>query len=275
MRFAAAFLTLLAAVAMFSPNISPFDPDAQSLGNALLPPGSRDSGGAAHMLGTDYLGRDVMARLISGSRVSLSMAAIVVGFACSVGISLGLFAGYSGGAVDVVLMRLADIQLALPFMLIAIAVMAALGPGLEKMALVLVLVTWAIYARIARGQTLTVKELDFVLAARALGASRRWILARHVLPNILTAVVVVATLETAQMVIAEAALSFLGLGVRPPTASWGSMLADGRNYVYTSWWLSTFPGVAIFLTVLSINIMGTELRERFDPRLRRSKGQGA
>jgi len=271
-RLAPVFLLVLGLSALFSSHIAPFDPDAQSLGDVLIPPRGSDSQGRLHLLGTDFLGRDVFSRLIYGSRVSLAMAATVVLVSCVIGAGLGLVAGYSGGRVDSIAMRFADVQLALPFMLIAIAVMAALGPGLDKMILVLILVTWAIYARIARGQVLAAKELDFVLAARSLGASTPRILVKHVFPNILGALIVVATLETAQMVVAEAALSYLGLGVRPPTASWGSMLADGRNYLYTSWWLSTFPGMAIFLTVLSINVLGAELRERMDPRLRRWKG---
>lgn len=269
-RLAAGFLIVLGLSAMFSVYIAPFDPNAQSLGDALIPPRGSDSQGRLHLLGTDYLGRDVLSRLIHGARVSVAMAATVVLVSGVIGTSLGLVAGYSAERVDNIVMRLADVQLALPFMLIAIGVMAALGPGLEKMLLVLILVSWAIYARIARGQVLAVKKLDFVLAARSLGASTARILIKHVLPNILGAVIVVATLETASMVVAEAALSYLGLGVRPPTASWGSMLADGRNYLYTSWWLSTFPGIAIFLTVLSINVLGADLRERMDPRLRQS-----
>jgi peptide/nickel transport system permease protein len=256
-RLGGAFLILLALAALLAPYISPYDPDAQALGDALIAPRGTDSRGRLHVLGTDFLGRDVLSRLIHGARVSLAMAATVVLVSCTIGTSAGLVAGYASRLVDNVMMRLADVQLALPFMLIAIAVMAALGPGLDKMIIVLVLVTWAIYARIARGQTLVVKELDFVLAARSLGASTPRILIKHVFPNILGALTVVATLETAQMIVAEAALSYLGLGVRPPTASWGSMLADGRNYLYTSWWLGTFPGMAIFLTVLCINVLGS------------------
>jgi peptide/nickel transport system permease protein len=270
-RLAAAFLLILILSGLLAHSISPFDPDAQSLGDALIPPMGRSSDGRLHTLGTDFLGRDVLSRMIYGARVSLAMAATVVMVSSAFGTTLGLIAGYSGGFADNVVMRMADVQLALPFMLLAIAVMAALGPGLDKMILVLVLVTWAIYARIARGQVLAVKELDFVLAARSLGASTGRILMRHILPNILASLIVVATLESAQMIVAEAALSYLGLGVRPPTASWGSMLADGRNYLYTSWWLSTFPGVAIFLTVLCINVFGSNLRERMDPRLRKLK----
>jgi peptide/nickel transport system permease protein len=270
-RLAGGFLLLQIVLGLFGSFIVPFDPNAQALSEALIPPNGRDSEGRLHVLGTDFLGRDVLSRLVYGARVSLAMAATVVVVSAAIGSTVGLVAGYSAGIVDNVAMRLADVQLALPFMLLAIAVMAALGPGLEKMILVLVLVTWAIYARIARGQVLAVKELDFVLAARSLGASTARILVRHVLPNSLGPLIVVGTLETAQMIVAEAALSYLGLGVRPPTASWGSMLADGRNYLYTSWWLTTFPGLAIFLTVLSINVFGSDLRERLDPRLRKAK----
>lgn len=271
-RLAAAFLLALGLCALFSFHIAPFDPDTQSLDDALIPPRASDSQGRLHLLGTDFLGRDVFSRLIYGARVSVAMATTVVLVSSVIGAGLGLVAGYSAERVDNIVMRFADVQLALPFMLIAIAVMAALGPGLDRMILVLILVSWAIYARIARGQVLAVKELDFVLAARSLGASTPRILVKHVFPNVLGALIVVATLETANMVVAEAALSYLGLGVQPPTASWGSMLADGRNYLYTSWWLSTFPGIAIFLTVLSINVLGADLRERMDPRLRRWKG---
>lgn len=222
----------------------------------------------AHPLGTDQLGRDILSRIIYGSQITLSVAASAVVLGGIVGVLLGILAGYCGGMVDRILMRLVDIQLAIPLMLLALLVVAALGPNLTNLIIVLAVTSWIRYARIIRGQVLSLREREFVLSARAISASTSRIMLRHILPNVLTPALVVATLELARVIIMDAALSFLGLGVQPPTASWGRMLAEGRVYISSAWWIVTFPGLAILLTVLSVNLVGDWLRDYFDPRLR-------
>lgn len=222
----------------------------------------------AHPLGTDQLGRDILSRIVHGSQITLAVAASAVVLGGIVGVFLGIVAGYRGGMVDRILMRLVDIQLAIPLMLLALLVVAALGPSLSNLIVVLAVTSWIRYARIIRGQVLSLREREFVLAARAISASTSRIMLRHILPNVLTPALVVATLELARIIIMDAALSFLGLGVQPPTASWGRMLAEGRTYISSAWWIVTFPGLAILLTVLSVNLVGDWLRDYFDPRLR-------
>jgi peptide/nickel transport system permease protein len=266
--FGAIVVTLVVATALAAPWISPFDPIAQDIGNRLKPPGWRDAGGAAHPMGTDHLGRDLLARVIYGARPALLVASAAVLISGVLGMVTGLLGGYFGGRVDDVLMRLADVQLAFPFILLAIAVIGVLGPSLPTIIVVIGVSSWVVYARVVRGAVLTLREREFVQAAHALGGRDGRILVRHVLPNAFAPWLVVATLDMARVIVIESALSFLGLGVQPPDPTWGGMLADGRVYITTSWWLATFPGLAILVTVLGINLFGDGLRDTLDPRLK-------
>jgi len=222
----------------------------------------------AHPLGTDELGRDMLSRIVHGSRVTLTIASTAVVLGGVVGVLLGIIAGYYRGILDRILMRIVDIQLALPLMLLALLVVAALGPSTQNLIIVLALTSWLRYARVIRGQVLALREREFVLSAHAIGAGTWRIILRHLLPNVLTPALVIGTLELARIIIMDAALSFLGLGVQPPNPSWGRMLSDGRVYISTAWWIVTFPGLAILLTVLSVNLLGDWLRDYFDPKLR-------
>lgn len=225
-------------------------------------------GSLQHPLGTDSLGRDVFARIVYGSRPSLTVGCIAVVLAGFLGICAGLLAGYLGRTWDLVLMGIADIQLGFPFLLMAITLAAIFGPGLHTAVLALILTGWVPYARLSRAELLSMREQQFVQAAQAMGGTPAWIMFRHILPNLMPTLIVVATFSFAQMIIMESALSFLGLGIQPPQPSWGSMLSDARNYLTTAWWAGVFPGVAIVGTVLSVNVIGERLREVFDPRLR-------
>lgn len=222
----------------------------------------------AHPLGTDEIGRDVLSRLIYGSRITLVVATAAVVLGGCVGTTLGIVAGYMGGITDRILMRLVDIQLAIPLMLLALLIVAALGPSMRNVVLVLALTSWIRYARIIRAQVLALREREFVQSAHAIGASTWRVMALHILPNVLTPALVVATLELARIIIMDAALSFLGLGVQPPNPSWGRMLADGRVYQSSAWWVVTFPGLVIMITVLGVNLFGDWLRDYFDPKTR-------
>jgi peptide/nickel transport system permease protein len=260
-------IVVLTAVA--APLLSPFDPVEQDLGDLRLkPPGFRDTGGRLHPLGTDHLGRDLLARVIYGARPALLVGFAAVAISGLIGMAAGLIAGYFGGRLDDVLMRLADIQLAFPFILLAIAVIGVLGPSLQTIIVVIGVSSWVVYARIVRGAVLTLREREFVQAALALGGGDGRVVLRHILPNAFTPWLVVATLDMARVIVIESALSFLGLGVQPPTPTWGGMLADGRVYISTAWWLATFPGLAILITVLGINLFGDGLRDTLDPRLK-------
>jgi len=257
---------LLAAV--FAPLVSPFDPLEQDIGQRLREPGWQDEQGHVHPLGTDHLGRDILARIIFGSRIALLVGLAAVVISGVLGMVIGLVAGYFGGRLDDFLMRLADVQLAFPFILLAIAVIGVLGPSLRNIIIVIGVSSWVVYARVVRGEVLSIREREYVHAAVALG-SRHWrVLLTHVLPNTFTPWLVVATLDMARVIVIESALSFLGLGVQPPTPTWGGMLADGRVYLSTAWWLATFPGLAILVTVLGINLLGDGLRDTLDPRLK-------
>jgi peptide/nickel transport system permease protein len=259
-------LVMLAAVA--APWITPNDPFAIRLVQRLKPPGYVNSSGYSFWLGTDMLGRDVFSRIIYGARVSLVVGLSAVGISGTIGLLLGLLSGYFGGLVDDVIMRIADIQLSFPTILLALAIMAVLGSGLDKLILVLGLTGWVQYGRIVRGQVLSIREEEFVLAARATGEGRWRILFQHILPNIWNPIIVIASFSIASNIVAEASLSFLGVGVPPSIPSWGTMLADGRQYVGVAEWLTIPPGLAISLTVLSINILGDWLRDYLDPRLK-------
>jgi peptide/nickel transport system permease protein len=266
--FGAVVVAVVVITALAAPWVSPFDPLEQSIGERLKAPGWRDQAGRGHPLGTDHLGRDILARIIYGARPALLVGAAAVMISGVLGMITGLLAGYFGGRVDDVLMRLADIQLAFPFILLAIAVIGVLGPSLTTIIAVIGVSSWVVYARIVRGAALSLREREFVQAAQALGAGDVRILVRHILPNVFTPWLVVATLDMARVIVIESALSFLGLGVQPPAATWGGMLADGRVYISTAWWLATFPGLAILVTVLGINLFGDGLRDTLDPRLK-------
>ncbi|NGM23058.1 ABC transporter permease [Roseomonas stagni] len=263
----ATLLVVLVLLAIFGPWLDLPDPTRTNLRARMVAPTLSWFSLGAHPLGTDQLGRDILSRIIAGSRVTLMVAGAAVLLGGVLGTLLGLISGYFGGWVDRILMRLVDIQLALPLMLLALMVVAALGPSLRNLVGVLALVSWVRYARIVRGQVLAVREREFVQSARAIGASHPRIILRHILPNVLTPALVVATLELARVIVLEAGLSFLGLGIQPPDPSWGRMLADGRTYISSAWWIITFPGLALMLTVLAVNLLGDWLRDFFDPRL--------
>ncbi|MDO8475618.1 MAG: ABC transporter permease [Candidatus Rokubacteria bacterium] len=256
---------LLASV--FAPWLTPFDPLEQDINERLREPGWQSAAGRVHVLGTDHLGRDILARVIFGSRIALAVGFSAVLISGVLGMAVGLVSGYFGGKVDDFFMRLADIQLAFPFILLAIAVIGVLGPSLRNIIIVIGVSSWVVYARVVRGEVLSIREREFVQAAIALGSRDGRVLVRHVLPNAFTPWLVVATLDMARVIVIESALSFLGLGVQPPTPTWGGMLADGRVYLSTAWWLATFPGLAILVTVLGINLLGDGLRDTLDPRL--------
>jgi peptide/nickel transport system permease protein len=264
-------VVVLAAVllAMLAPTLSPGDPIKNSLLDRLTPPMWAAGGDAKHPLGTDTLGRDVASRLLHGARVSLVVGFSAVLVAGVLGVTLGLLSGWYRGWLDDLLMRLGDVQLAFPVLVLAVAVLAVLGASLWNLIVVLGVTGWITYARIVRGEVLTLRERDFVAAARALGAHDSWILRRHLLPNVLPPITVVATFSVARTIIAEASLSFLGLGIPAPQPSWGAMLDEGRNYITTGWWLALFPGLAILLLVLGINLVGDWLRDVLDPRMER------
>jgi peptide/nickel transport system permease protein len=266
--FGVTVLLLMAGAALLAPKIAPWDPGRQMLVKRLRPPAWQVRGSWEHPLGTDHLGRDILSRIVHGGRISLGVGLSSVALSALIGVSLGLLAGFHGGRVDAVIMRVVDVFLAIPYILLAMGVVFALGPSLLNVILVMGVTRWVQFARIVRADVLSIREREFIEGARARG-NRRWrLLFRHVLPNALTPIIVVATLELAFMIIYESALSFLGLGVQPPTPTWGWMLADGRNYLATAWWLATFPGLAIMLTVLAVNLLGDWLRDTLDPRLK-------
>ncbi|MCH7921664.1 MAG: ABC transporter permease [Nitrospinae bacterium] len=255
-------LLVLVVVALFAPYISPYDPTAIRLAEGLSGPS------ITHPLGQDKLGRDILSRIIYGARISLYVGVATVMLSAFVGTVVGAVSGYAGGVVDEVVMRLIDILLAFPGILLAVAVMAILGPSLNNIVIALTVLGWVGYARLVRGQVLALREFEFVLAARALGADARRIITRHLLPNVLGPVIVQATFGMAGAIVAEAGLSFLGLGTQPPTPSWGSMLNDGREFLLTTPHLTTFPGLAIMTVVLGLNFLGDGLRDILDPKSR-------
>lgn len=261
-------LLVVTTGAVLAPVISPADPLLQDVSVRLKPPTLEGGDGQAHLLGTDHLGRDILSRLIYGARISLAIGISAVAVAGTLGTLIGLVAGYRGGRIDDLCMRLTDTMLAMPFILLALAVIAVLGSSLRNIIFVLGITSWVSYARVVRAEVLTLRAREFVAAAQALGGHGTRIVFRHLLPNVLTPVIVIATLEVARMIILESALSFLGLGVQPPTPTWGGMLADGRAYLSTAWWLATFPGLCIMLSVLGINLLGDWFRDVLDPRLR-------
>lgn len=263
-----ALVVAFVAVAVLAPVIAPHDPGRGNLGARLLPPAWMPGGTARHLLGTDELGRDLLSRILYGSRVSLYVGMMVVFVATTLGTAAGLASGYFGGRVDAVIQRLVDILLAFPYLVLAIALMAVMGPGLTNLMVALAYKEWVYPCRVVRAEVLAARHQEYVEAARAVGAGHGHILFREILPNVLSSVLVVSTLRVAWIILMEASLSFLGLGVQPPTPAWGSMVSAGREYLFQAWWVSTFPGLAILLTVLGINLLGEGLRDALDPRLR-------
>jgi len=256
-------------LAVFAPWIAPHDPYETDLFRRLQPPAWEEGGDIAFLLGCDALGRDVLSRLIHGTRVSIAVGLAVILIATTIGTLAGLTAGYLRGLPDAIISRLCDILLGFPYLIFAIGLIAMTGPGFQNIILALAYKEWVLPCRVVRGETLAAREVEYVEAARALGASRRHIMLREILPNILSPVIVVATFRMAHIIIIEASLSFLGIGVQPPTASWGSMVSDGREFLLDAWWVSTFPGLAILLLVLAINVASQGLRDAFDPRLQK------
>ncbi len=269
-KFRAGLLGLLIVLAMsvlavFADSISPQDPYEQEVTARLTPPVWMERGSRQHLLGTDPVGRDILARIIHGSRVSLATGAASVLIAVVIGVLLGLLAGYYGGNTDSVITSLVNVMMAFPFVLLALTAVAVMGPSFKNMVIVLGITGWPIYTRVVRAETYQLKVLEFVMAARAIGFSSLRIIARHIFPNLFNTIVVTSSLEVARMILLESILSFLGLGVQPPTPSWGGMLGEGRVYMLTHWWLATFPGIAIFVTTLGINLLGDGLRDFLDP----------
>lgn len=254
--------------AAFAPFIAPHDPIHQEIEHKLLPPIWLEGANPSYLLGTDHLGRDILSRLIFGSRVSLLVGLSAVLISGGIGVLAGLVSGYKGGWLDDVLGRLGDIQLAFPFTLLALAIMAVLGTGVWKTIIVLGVAGWVIYARVIRSEVLALREREFVIASQALGNRDMNTIKRHILPNVTGTLIVLSTLEVPRVIIAESALTFLGLGIQPPTVTWGGMLADARNYITTHWWVATFPGLALQITVLGLNLTGDWLRDTLDPRLK-------
>src|SRR3979409_991228 len=263
----ATMLLLLVVAAIFAPQVAPYDPLQTSLTDRLKPPVFA-GGTEAHLLGTDKLGRDVLSRIIFGARVSLSASLLVILITSTIGTALGILGGFLGGYVDSVLMRITDTSLAFPGILIALLLAVTLGPSFTTVVLAISLLGWAPYARLIRGEVLKLRTADFVLQARIIGCSPRRIMATHIFPNIVNPLLILATLSVGLVILVESALSYLGAGIPPPIATWGSMVADGRGLIDTAWWISFFPGLAIGLTVLSGNFLGDWLRDRLDPRLR-------
>ena len=266
-----AILTIMVLAAIFAPLIAPDSPRIGSLSEKLLPPAWMEEGKISHLLGTDQQGRDVLSRLIYGARISLSVAALAVFFAGTIGTAIGVVSGYFGGRTDAILMRLTDITFSIPLILMAIVLVAALGPSFYNLTLVITILLWPYYARQVRAESLSLKKQDFVALARIAGCSNISIMLRHILPNTLPTILVLATLQAASVILLEAALSFLGVGIPPPTPAWGLMVGEGRLYIATAWWLSIWPGLAILLTVLSMNLLGDWLRDWLDPKLRQTR----
>jgi ABC-type dipeptide/oligopeptide/nickel transport system permease subunit len=255
-------------VALLAPALAPHSLGAFDLTHRLSPPVWDRSGHWTHPLGTDTLGRDVLTRTLYGARTSLGIAGIAVLLAAGLGILLGLVSGYAGAWADALIMRLAEIQLSFPYLLLAIAVMALFTPSLANLIVVLVLRSWVVYARLIRVVTMSARERDFVAAARALGSRAARILFRHIAPNVVGPSIVVSSFQLAELIVVESSLSFLGLGVQPPTPSWGGMVSEGRDYIGSAWWISAVPGLAIAAAVLGANLFGDALRRALDPRLR-------
>jgi peptide/nickel transport system permease protein len=261
-------IVVFVLAALLAPVLSPADPYEQSLRLRFRPPVWEERGGWAHPLGTDRLGRDQLSRIVYGARVSLAVGALAVLLAGAVGATVGLVAGYYGRRVDAVLMRITDATLSFPTILLALILAVTVGPSFTNVVISIAVILWARYARVIRGQVLTLMQLDFIAQARIAGAGGWRIITRHLLPNTLNTLVVLLTLQVGYVIIVEASLSFLGAGIPPPTPAWGSMIAEGRDFVTSAWWASALPGLAILLVVLAFNVLGDWLRDTLDPKLR-------
>jgi peptide/nickel transport system permease protein len=261
-------ITIMVAMALFAPLLAPYSPIDQTLRDKLLPPFWVEGGSLKYVLGTDAFGRDILSRLIYGARVSLLVAALALTAGGGVGLTIGIVAGYFGGLVDNVLMRLVDAAFTFPAILFALLLAVTMGQGLGTLVLAISLLLWASFARVIRGEVLTLKQRDFIALAKVRGCSSARIMLTHILPNVLNTFMVLVTLNIGVVIIAEASLSFLGAGIPPPTPTWGLMVSDGRGRIYEAWWVSLIPGIAITLLVLSVNVFGDWLRDRLDPRLR-------
>ncbi len=259
---------LIVAAAVLAPWVAPKDPLAVDIRHRLAPPAWMAGGTVENVLGTDQVGRDLLSRVVYGGRVSLVVGVAAVLISASLGVLLGLGAGYLAGRTDTVIMTVINIMLTFPFILLALAVIAVLGPSLLNMIIVLGVAGWPLYARVIRAETRSIRERDFIVAGRALGLGHLRIVFRQILPNLGATIVVIATLEVARVIILESFLSFLGLGIQPPTPAWGNMLGEGRVYMLNSWWIAAFPGLAIFVTTLAINLMGNALRDWLDPHMK-------
>lgn len=253
-------------VGVFAEQLAPFGVNEQNYANMLAPPSWQEGGSSDHLLGTDNLGRDILSRIIHGTTISLLVGVFSVVVAGALGMVAGLYAGYYGGWTDTILMRLVDAFLSIPNILFVLVILAVFDPGIMTLIFAIGATNWVIYARLIRGEVLSVKEREYVKAARSIGTKNFTIMRKHILPNVFSTFIVVSTLSVATTIILEASLSFLGMGVSPPDISWGYMLADGRDYLATNWWLATFPGLAITITVLGIIFLGDWLRDVLDPR---------
>ncbi len=248
--------------------LAPYDPVKINLTDRLMPPFFAEGGSTAHLLGTDTMGRDTLSRVIYGARISLSVSLLVILITSSIGTALGIIGGYLGGRTEAVLMRITDISIAFPAILVAMLLVTIVGPSFSTVVMAISILGWAGYARLIRGETLRLREADFVAQARIIGSSPVRIMLRHIFPNIVNPLIIIMTLQIGLLILVEAALSFLGVGIPPPAPSWGNMVNDGRNMIDNAWWISTFPGIAIGLVVLSGNFLGDWLRDKLDPRLR-------
>ena len=265
---ATAIMLVIVGSAIFAPWLAPHDPLSVNIRHRLAPPAWMDGGALSNLLGTDQIGRDLFSRVVYGGRISLVIGVSAVLLSATIGVLLGLGAGYFGERVDWTIMTVVNVLLTFPFVLLALAVIAVLGPSLGNMIVVLGVAGWPIYARVLRAETMAIREREFILAGRALGMSHARIIFRQVLPNLVSPIVVIATLQVAQVIVLESFLSFLGLGIQPPTPAWGNMLGEGRVYMLNSWWIAAFPGLAIFVTTLAINLMGNALRDWLDPHMK-------
>lgn len=262
-------VTTFVLIALLAPIVAPYDPLQGVLIERLQPPVWSEGGGSDHWLGTDRLGRDILSRIVYGARISLAVCVLAIFLSGGIGSLLGIIAGYFGGWFEVVIMRLVDLALSFPAILLALLFGVLYGPGFSNVVIVISLVLWSQYARLARAETLKIKQEDYILLARCAGISSPAIIAKHIVPNIAGSLIVLATLQVGTVIIIEASLSFLGVGVPPPTPAWGTMIADGRSYINSAPWLAIVPGVVMLLTVMSVNVLGDYLSEKLNPRLRR------